>query len=54
MSPLQQTLRRMLRGGRPEAAPAPGGSLPQPVLDRHIIERVRPFTMTSDERLVRR
>ena len=51
MSPLQQTLRRMLRGGRPEAAPAPGGSLPQPVLDRHIIDRVRPFTMTSDERL---
>ncbi len=37
----------MLRAPRPaEAAGAP-----PPAIDRHIIDRVRPYTMTSDERL---
>ena len=36
MSPLQHTLRRMLRVGRPEAAPPPGVPLAQPIVDRQI------------------
>jgi hypothetical protein len=47
MGAVQQTLRRMLCAPRQDAAPA---TEPH-ALDRHIIDRVRPFTMTSDERL---
>jgi O-methyltransferase len=47
MGAVQQTLRRVLRTPRAAeaSAAAPLG------LDRHIIDRVRPYTMTSDERL---
>jgi O-methyltransferase len=51
MSPLQHTLRRMLRVPRPEGAPPPDVPVAQPNVDRQIIDRARPFTMTSDERL---
>jgi O-methyltransferase len=47
MGAVQETLRRVLRAPRQGAAePAPTAAL-----DRQIIDRVRPYTMTSDERL---
>ena len=51
MSPKRPSLRRLLGVPDPvEATPAPKASEPSPE-NREIVERVRPFTMTSMERL---
>jgi O-methyltransferase len=50
MGAVQETLRRVLRAPR-QGAEQPQAVAPSAALDRHIIDRVRPYTMTSDERL---
>jgi O-methyltransferase len=50
MGAVQETLRRVLRAPRQGAEPSQAVA-PTAALDRHIIDRVRPYTMTSDERL---
>ena len=50
MGAVQETLRRVLGAPRRDADAGPQAA-ETPALDRHIIDRVRPYTMTSDERL---
>jgi len=50
MGAVQETLRRVLGAPRRDADAKPRAA-ETPALDRHIIDRVRPYTMTSDERL---
>jgi O-methyltransferase len=50
MGAVQETLRRVLRAPR-QGVEQSDATSPEAALDRHIIDRVRPYTMTSDERL---
>jgi O-methyltransferase len=50
MGAVQETLRRVLRAPR-QGVEQSDATAPAAAVDSHIIDRVRPYTMTSDERL---